>query len=276
MAKIKVNCVYCGNEVERYPSQVLNNVYCSRECRNTYFKINNTITFNCHLCNKLKRVRKANFNNKGNNFCSRVCKDKWQEQGLTGENNPFYGKSHSEETKIKVSKTKKSMNLTKHRAHNYNKRPVKCSVCGKVIFRNRYTLSRNKNNFCSYNCHGVWKSIYYVGENNHRWNPELSDDDRTKRRKHEDYYVFLKEVMLRDNYCCQLCGFYSKWGKGLNVHHLNGYNWDKENRHNPDNGITLCKECHKEFHKAYGYGNNTKEQFDEFLQFKQVNTVVTL
>ena len=50
------------------------------------------------------------------------------------------------------------------------------------------------------------------------------------------------------------------------MHHINGYNWDKENRTNINNGITLNQEIHKEFHKLYGKGNNTKEQFNQFIE----------
>ena len=37
-----------------------------------------------------------------------------------------------------------------------------------------------------------------------------------------------------------------------------------------NNGICLCKKCHKEFHGKYGWGKNTKEQFDDFIIFKRL------
>ncbi|MFP3467817.1 HNH endonuclease, partial [Leifsonia sp. SIMBA_070] len=69
-----------------------------------------------------------------------------------------------------------------------------------------------------------------------------------------------------DSYTCDLCGKQGKWGDGLNAHHLNSYDWDKQNRTNIDNGITLCKKCHMDFHKKYGYGKNTKEQYSKFKE----------
>ena len=36
-------------------------------------------------------------------------------------------------------------------------------------------------------------------------------------------------------------------------------------RTDESNGITLCKNCHKNFHSIYGFGNNTKEQFEEWI-----------
>lgn len=39
----------------------------------------------------------------------------------------------------------------------------------------------------------------------------------------------------------------------------------KELRTDVSNGITLCKECHKEFHKTYGYSRNNEYQIKEFI-----------
>lgn len=102
------------------------------------------------------------------------------------------------------------------------------------------------------------------GEGNHKYNPNLTEEDRIKRRRLstiENQRIWRIGVFKRDNYTCCIC---SQYGGKLNGHHLNGYNWDKEGRFDIDNGATLCKQCHKDFHKIYKMGNNTKEQFEDF------------
>ena len=78
------------------------------------------------------------------------------------------------------------------------------------------------------------------------------------------YKDFTKKCSERDDYTCQISD--KKSTGDIVVHHINGYNWDIKNRTNVDNGITLNTEVHKKFHKIYGKGNNTKEQFIEFLE----------
>lgn len=68
-------------------------------------------------------------------------------------------------------------------------------------------------------------------------------------------------MFKRDDYACQLCS--TRVGT-LNAHHLNAWNSHPDERFDIDNGVTLCTDCHTNFHKEYGYGNNTKEQFSEF------------
>lgn len=106
-----------------------------------------------------------------------------------------------------------------------------------------------------------------LGEKNHFYNPNLSDEDRLnseRRFVNPKYKKYVRSCFERDNYTCQVTGLKSKGD--IVVHHLNGYNWDVENRTNVDNGITLNQEIHKEFHKLYGKGNNTIEQFSEFIE----------
>ena len=81
----------------------------------------------------------------------------------------------------------------------------------------------------------------------------------------QGYKKWVYNVYKRDDYTCQCCG---KRGGDLVAHHLNSYNWDKEHRIDVNNGITLCEQCHRDFHIKYGMGNNTKEQYIEFINNK--------
>jgi hypothetical protein len=103
------------------------------------------------------------------------------------------------------------------------------------------------------------------GINSPHYKLELTDEDRIERRFLLENKIWRNSVFEKDNYICQIC--YYK-GAGLNAHHLDGYNWCKERRFDKTNGITLCKKCHKNFHKIYGRGNNTEQQF---LEYKRLN-----
>lgn len=103
----------------------------------------------------------------------------------------------------------------------------------------------------------------FIGDKSHKWNPKLTKEDRLMNRS-----VFRKpindwrvKVFIRDKRTCAVCDYR---GQEINAHHLDGWNWCKEKRFDLDNGITLCKECHRKFHNEYGYGDNTKEQFEDF------------
>jgi transposase/5-methylcytosine-specific restriction endonuclease McrA len=88
-----------------------------------------------------------------------------------------------------------------------------------------------------------------------------------EERKLLEYKLWVEAVFKRDNYTCQKCG---KKGKKLEAHHI--FNWADypELRYAIDNGITLCRECHKEFHKQFGLRKNTKAQLEAFLKGWQV------
>lgn len=107
----------------------------------------------------------------------------------------------------------------------------------------------------------------FVGKNNHRWNPNLTDNERITGRFYYEYYEWRPEVYKRDLYTCQKCG--NSRGGNLNAHHIESYSNNKELRTSLENGITFCKRCHKNFHHQYGYGNNTRAQLIEFMGDKQ-------
>lgn len=81
------------------------------------------------------------------------------------------------------------------------------------------------------------------------------------------YRKWRKKCLARDNFTCQICG---KHGGQLNVHHINNFTEFKELRYKTNNGITLCENCHQEFHRIFGQRNNTKEQLEDFKKVKNI------
>lgn len=152
----------------------------------------------------------------------------------------------------------------------------KCD-CGKECTVNRTALNSGKTKSCG--CLSrEWREGFdslmkqyrplFSGENHYNYNYDLSDLDRVKMRYElygNDRRIWRKEIFMRDNHTCQIC--YEKGGE-LNAHHLNGYNWHESGRYDINNGVTLCKKCHLEFHSKYGYGYNTENQFIEFESSK--------
>ena len=138
---------------------------------------------------------------------------------------------------------------------------VQYDCCGDldVMLYRTYTMQNHDGNLY---CNDCAHTILCSEKNHPNWKPSKTQEEREKCRRIDGYDEFVKTVFSRDNHICQCCG---KVGGALIAHHLDGYDWCKEKRVNPSNGICLCKTCHTNFHSKYGMGNNTKEQFEEWL-----------
>ena len=233
--RIGIVCINCNSEFFVREKQS-DRKFCCKECFNEYIKHNKIPRgsreekyINLKICLECSCEFVAIKNKQ--KFCSRDCVYEWKRKNLKGENNPKYNR---------VAKI--------------------CEECGGEYYIKPSML--NKSRFCSKACMSNWRSKHWVGENSPTWNPNITQEERENKRHIQGYDEFVDGVFKRDNYTCQQCG--DNRGGNLVAHHLNGYNWDIENRINIDNGITLCEDCHKSFHKTYGYGHNTKEQFEEW------------
>lgn len=100
------------------------------------------------------------------------------------------------------------------------------------------------------------------GENNPRWNFDISEKERLIERDYYQYKHWRNKIFEKYEYTCQCC---EKIGGILHAHHLDGYNWCESRRLDDSNGTLLCEDCHFLFHKEYGYGGNTEEQFINWL-----------
>ncbi len=96
------------------------------------------------------------------------------------------------------------------------------------------------------------------GKKNWRWKGGIAKRDKFNREENK----WRKKVFKRDGYICQKCDVK---GGYLISHHIKSWAICLKLRFVVSNGITFCKECHKMFHKKYGYKNNSK-QLKEFLK----------
>lgn len=102
------------------------------------------------------------------------------------------------------------------------------------------------------------------GSESPNYKPWLSDKDRS--RDNEDYRKWRLSVYERDGFKCVCCKNNKEY---LNAHHLNPYKDFKNLRYSASNGVTMCRDCHIEFHKVYGYTNFTEKDYYKFKKRKE-------
>jgi len=160
-----------------------------------------------------------------------------------------------------------------------NNRIIKICKCGKSFLVVQSRIKSAK--YCSQKCYHKFKID--IGPKGKHW--KLSKETRKKQGDHQKgnknhqwnggyfrgKYIGLSQskkltatILKRDNYLCTICGNGGRKSK-LQAHHLNSVNKFPEQALNINNLITLCQGCHRAFHNKYGYGNNTIEQFNEFI-----------
>lgn len=203
-----------------------------------------------------------------------------QGEKLSGENSPFYGVPKSEETRRKLSESKKGKYVGENSWWFGKKRSLD----------QRIYLSKIKKEL------GQWK-----GENNPRHiKPLYKEDNGNWQGGISALYVHLrrniqawKNDSMKDcNYKCVLTS-----GNFDNIHHLYNFSdivsetleilnlpiYDEINKYTKEElleiekvcldlhykyglGVCLRKDIHKLFHDTYGYSNNSKGQFSDFVK----------
>lgn len=154
--------------------------------------------------------------------------------------------------KVKIEDVQKSSGV---------KVEICCDACQqrKIVTYNRYSHHNHDGKTFCVHCYA---KIFRSGENSLKWNPYKTKEERENSRNNPEYLKFVQRVLARDRQICYRCG---KKHKDVDVHHLNGYNWCIDGRLDDLNAVILCANCHSNFHLIYGKGNNTKEQFEEWI-----------
>lgn len=207
----------------------------------------------CDFCNQWKKVRysvyKASTMEHDGKYCCNKCSSKVRDslkyEFVKGQIEKHEGyKLLSKEYKNGSSKLKISCDKGHIYETTYDsiRQGSKCPICFE-LYGNRGGLNPN-------------------------YNPNLTDEEReANKSRHTDKYYrrWYKAVFKRDNYTCCKC---NERGVILNAHHIESFGTNIEQRLDINNGVTLCEDCHKDFHKIYGYGNNNSEQYEEWINKK--------
>ena len=157
---------------------------------------------------------------------------------------------------------------------------ILCDTCNRKFDKPESHIQRTKNNFCSTFCHNIfqankltklckfctqpflvrpseYKKVVTCPSKECRYQNKKGKNNpnyrhgQTKPRKismaSKKYKNWRQEILIRDNYTCLFCGFYSK--TGLHVDHIQPWSFFPSLRYVTSNGRTLCKNCHKNTYK---------------------------
>jgi hypothetical protein len=141
-----------------------------------------------------------------------------------------------------------------------------CEVCG----RNYIPASEDQwacSDSCKLRCVVYDEDNGYYFDDQHDVFIEYENKSRYKpvrSRRSKKYHAWRVAVFERDGEC-QACGS----NYLLTAHHIIPYSECVELRYDVSNGITLCEQCHREFHSTYGRKNIGKEHIERFIESKR-------
>lgn len=139
---------------------------------------------------------------------------------------------------------------------------VECE-CGNIKECLNYQLTSGKTKSCGCLRKNNVPPNTKTGNEHWNWKGGISSD-RDRFMLTKEYKNWREDVYKRDNYTCLKCG---QVGYILNAHHIYAYSDFPEKRLDLDNGVTLCENCHKEFHYIYGHCGFTENDFYNYINF---------
>ena len=158
-----------------------------------------------------------------------------------GKLNPFWGRKHTRETKLKIGLLKLGKKQSKE---TVLKRAIKLRGIPRTIEWRRKISEAQK------------------GKKGNNWK---GGKEKINKIIHHsiDYKFWRESVFKRDDWICQKC---KKKSNKLHPHHIKGFAYYSELRFLIKNGVTLCINCHKEFHRLYGEGKYHYEHFNSWIK----------
>lgn len=166
------------------------------------------------------------------------------------------GSKHSLESKLKMGITRKGYkNSLGHRHSKETKLKMSIAKMGTKNHLGYFHSEETKRKM------SIDRMGKRLGEKNSAWKGGVTTENHIIRNSVE-FRLWREAVFARDNWVCQKTKIR---GVKLHAHHIQNFAQFPELRFAIDNGVTLSKEAHRQFHHEYGNKNNTKEQMNEFL-----------
>jgi hypothetical protein len=222
----------CGKMIEaRNRAKYEHTNFCNRKCQGEYtsrvrvganaFRFQDRkIEVVCANCGKPVIKFKRFVERFDKSFCNRKCQ---------GE----YYRKHSADVSGEKSPAWTGGMITK-----------KCETCGKEF--KTFQCLKDRSRFCSNKCMEDWLSTALRGENHYNWKGGVSGERKLEMSRRE-YMEWRRLVFEHDHYTCQKCG--DKRGHNLQAHHIERWVDNHALRFDVNNGITLCRDCHKAAHR---------------------------
>jgi hypothetical protein len=137
-------------------------------------------------------------------------------------------RKHSDQARRNLEKAREMRNVS---SFSYN-----CLNCGASCSAPNCWMGRKF--YCSNTCRYAHKR----GENAANWRGGV---DISKRKESHQSYVWRKIILANSGGLCAWCW---RYGVKLHAHHLMRFAIFPELRYVPENGVALCRECHKSAH----------------------------
>lgn len=261
---MKMNCDNCGIEIEKNPSRVSNNNYCSIKCRAEHWAKGNhpfkhNIIVKCEYCGDDKVIPKNEL--KYNiHFCNNECKQNWFD-----EHNYYDIEGKESGQKCVCDECSKEFYRKPSEINNNNYCSKKCygrarmegefrncKVCNKEYYVCKSIIDNGQGIYCSNKCSNNDRNV--SGENHPAWKGGLRAFSE-KVRAIKEYRVWRKMCFENCENKCDMCGS----EENLQVHHIkpmklilsdNNISEISEAREcdelwDVENGQILCEDCHK-------------------------------
>ena len=214
--KVERICGNCGRSFMVVPSRVVRGEgkFCSKACA-LAAKTAEVRVGNCYECGQRVVRRRSQAHGK-RLFCSIACRGKAQSREIGPD------------------------------ARGWRGGPVivKCGHCDAPIKREPNQVALRAMQFCGYRCHAAWQSEHQRGADNPAWKGGAT---ALRRKGGQAHLVFwTRTIKDRAGRRCEHCGARHQ----LHAHHIFPYAEFPALREDANNGICLCRKCHRAAHRG--------------------------